>query len=79
MLKKFGGEGGDVMVALATNLGKSAKIRNLVFHGSNWPKTERLKLIVAVGGAQVTFPHHCMLYLLEAQLLHFSHLEPLDL
>jgi hypothetical protein len=36
MLKKFGGEGGDVMVALATNLGKSAKIRNLVFHGSNW-------------------------------------------
>lgn len=24
MLKKLGGEGGDVMVALATNLGKSA-------------------------------------------------------
>jgi hypothetical protein len=30
MLKKVGGEGGDVMVALATNLGKSAKVRNLV-------------------------------------------------
>lgn len=33
MLKKLGREGGDVMVALATNLGKS-KFRNLVFYGS---------------------------------------------
>lgn len=36
MLKKFGGEGGDVMVASATNLGKSAEVRNFVFRGSNW-------------------------------------------
>ncbi|KAJ6183881.1 hypothetical protein N7519_005182 [Penicillium mononematosum] len=73
------------MVALATNLGKSAEVRNLVFHGSNWvvtmcdddddigignwanithaititsgyPKSERLKLIVAVGGLRSLFP-----------------------
>ncbi|KAJ6148473.1 hypothetical protein N7497_010455 [Penicillium chrysogenum] len=108
MLKKVGGEGGDVMVALATNLGKSAKISSLTYKcisiwvyiliynyevtmcdddddhwhwklGEYYPRDNHYVWAQVNCGCWGGSGHFSPpLYLLEAQLLHFPHLKPLD-